>query len=606
MVPNLTGLVLEGKYRLTTPLGEGGMGFVYAAEHATLHRPLAVKFLRPELASDPNALARLRQEAIAASSIGSPHIVEVLDLGTAQGGAPFIVMEFLRGRPLAALMAESPVLPVPRIANILCQTLLALQGAHARGIVHRDLKPENIFLVGAGGGDFVKLLDFGVSKVRGDLNTSNLTQTGAVLGTPRFMAPEQAAGRRDVDHRVDLWAAGVILYRAVTGRYPYDAENYNALLAQILMANPPPPRQVRPDLDPNLERIILFALARDPAARFASAEQFRLALLAYVPSPSLSAQAVATGPQPPYVPLPTVPAPAVVQSPGAPSAAAPVPSVSAAWSTAGSVAAVARPATQAQAPKRSRTALWLVLGLVLAAGVGSGAAWLFVSRPWEGDGVPAAKAPPAKMAQVEADVVAPVPNQPTTTTTTTTLVPRPVEGTTTTTMRAPSGVETATTTTAAGTDAAATAPLVEAGADAVAASSEGEPDAGSMNGETNAAIQAAMAMATAYMDGGTAADISGAEAAERDRWVAATAEVACATNALTMQLYGGENPTADPMALPTLIEKLQAQVIQKHGFTLESYGEATARWAEDPAAMTAFMGAAMRCQMQAGMAGMEE
>jgi serine/threonine-protein kinase len=583
MVPNLSGLVLEGKYRLTTPLGEGGMGFVYAAEHVTLHRPLAVKFLRPELASDPNALARLRQEAIAASSIGSPHIVEVLDLGTAQGGAPFIVMEFLRGRPLAALMAESPVLPVPRIANILCQTLLALQGAHARGIVHRDLKPENIFLVGAGEGDFVKLLDFGVSKVRGELSTSNLTQTGAVLGTPRFMAPEQAAGRRDVDHRVDLWAAGVILYRAVTGRYPYDAENYNALLAQILMASPPPPRQVRPDLHPNLERIILFALARDPAARFASAEQFRQALLAFVPSPSLSAQAVAAGPRPPYVAPPTTaPAPSVAQSRGAPSGAAPVPSVLAAWSTAGSVAAVARSATTAQQPQRSRTALWLVLGLILAAGVGSGAAWLFVSRPWESDDAPAAKAPPTNVALADAGVAVPVATQPTTTTTTV----------------------------VTGTDAGATPPPIDAGLEEASASSAattGEPDAGSMSGEMNAAIQAAMAMATAYMDAGaSAADVSAAEASERDRWVAATVEVTCATNALTMQLYGGENPTADPMALVTLAEELQLQVIKKHAFTIESYGEASGRWAEDPTAMTALMGAMMRCQMQAGMAGMEE
>jgi hypothetical protein len=127
-----------------------------------------------------------------------------------------------------------------------------------------------------------------------------------------------------------------------------------------------------------------------------------------------------------------------------------------------------------------------------------------------------------------------------------------------------------------------------------------------MNGEMNAAIQAAMAMATAYMDAGTAADVSRAEAAERDRWVAATTEISCATSTMTMQLYGGDNPTADPTALPTLIEALEAQVVKKYGFTMESYGEASGRWAEDPAAMTAMMGAMMRCQMQAGMAGMEE
>ncbi|MBN1773570.1 MAG: serine/threonine protein kinase [Deltaproteobacteria bacterium] len=433
-MPQLAGLVLDGKYRLTQPLGEGGMGFVYAGEHAVLGRPLAVKFLRPELAQDPTALARLRQEAIASSGIGSPHIVEVLDLGTAPGGMPFIVMEYLRGRTLAALLEAQPVLPVSRIVRVLSQTLVGLAAAHARGIVHRDLKPENVFLVESAGEDFVKLLDFGVSKVRGGLTTSNLTQTGAVLGTPRYMAPEQAAGRRDVDHRVDLWAGGVILYRALTGRFPFDAENYNALLAAILMQAPVPPRQFRPDLPPPLEAVILTALAREPDRRFGSAEQFRQALQPWLAEPSgmlYAASAAAAGAAPsatPYTPMPWptgTPSPSTgagVLPPGTPypptRAGAPTPGTPypPGWTPAAAgtapdgttadrtVVPVGAQATAAL-PRRSRTGLRLALGLVLAAGVGSTVAWLVVARPWEDE--PAATAVPAAPAAASSDRASP-------------------------------------------------------------------------------------------------------------------------------------------------------------------------------------------------------
>ena len=343
----------------------------------------------------------------------------MLDLGTAPGGAPYIVMEFLRGQPLSALMAAQPILPTPRIAGIVCQTLLALQGAHARGIVHRDLKPENIFLADTGEGDFVKLLDFGVSKVRGELSSSNLTQTGAVLGTPRFMAPGQAAGGRGVDLRVDIWAAGVVLYKALTGRYPYDADNYNALLAQILMASPPPPRAFRPDLDPALEQAILISLARDPNARFPSADAFRQVLAPFaVGGSGATVQPVAVpvpaqpaGPSGGWTPMPSggipagwspaptggipggwTPPPSGVGGP-TPYPGAPTPTygppgqVTGAPPGQGTWASV--PGTAAQSsgaipPPKGRAMLGVVLGIAAAAVIGV-TIWFIAAPPWADD-----------------------------------------------------------------------------------------------------------------------------------------------------------------------------------------------------------------------------
>ena len=345
MIPDLRGQILEGKYRLTDPIGSGGMGFVYAAQHVRLGRRLAVKFLLPELAESPEALFRFQQEATAVGRIGSPHIVDVIDLGTTPQGAPFLVMEFLEGRALSAVLDENPVLPMPRIAHILCQTFDALETAHEQGIVHRDLKPENIFLLARGAWpDFVKLLDFGISKILGD--GSFHTRTGALLGTPRYMAPEQATGSGAVDARTDLWSVGVILYRALTGRFPHPGTGVAEIVTAIVTTEPVAPRLVRPDLDPAVEALVLRALARDPAARFPTAAAFRDALSPWRTSLPVAISVPPTPSVPAREPEPTLPA---STSPAS------VPGVSAA-------------ATHASAP-RSRAPWWfLFLGLACLAG----------------------------------------------------------------------------------------------------------------------------------------------------------------------------------------------------------------------------------------------
>jgi len=285
------GEVLEGKYRLLRPLGEGGMGVVWLAEHVRLGRPLAVKLLRADLADNPRTLQRFHQEAVAASRIGNPHIVEVIDLGSAPNNAPFIVMELLEGRTLYDVLQQQPVLPIGRAVDILCQVLSGLAAAHAKNIVHRDLKPANVFLTRYGNReDFVKLVDFGVSKILD--SDAQLTRSGALLGTPTYMAPEQVLARRRLDHRVDLWAAGVILYMALTGRRPHEAPTRNELLVRIVNSDVKPIRPQRREVDEALERAVLRALERDVDRRWPSAEAFREALLPYrvqgsiVPAPS--------------------------------------------------------------------------------------------------------------------------------------------------------------------------------------------------------------------------------------------------------------------------------------------------------------------------------
>jgi serine/threonine-protein kinase len=285
---NLSGVVLDGKYRLKELLGQGGMGLVYAADHTLLGKQLAVKLLKREFTRDRIAVQRFQQEAVNASRAGSPNIVAIHDLGETDDGVPFIVMEHLEGTTLYAAMAEDPktgtngVFEVPFVADILCQVLEGLAAAHAQGIAHRDLKPGNIFLTEVGGrANFVKLLDFGVSKVLGGDRVLHMTRTGVLLGTPTYMAPEQVMGRKDVDHRVDLWASGVILFRLLTGQRPHGGSVTAERLAAIVSQDAPPLRSLRPDLDAGLEGLLRKALMREPARRFQTARDFAEAMAPY-------------------------------------------------------------------------------------------------------------------------------------------------------------------------------------------------------------------------------------------------------------------------------------------------------------------------------------
>jgi len=272
------GVVLGNKYRIEKKIGEGGMGKIYLSRHITLNKRYAIKMLNPEFSNNQEAIERFRREAVAAAELDHPNIINVTDIDYSaqdgRGGQAYIVMEFLDGRELRAALRQSPVLPLQRSLRILYQVARALDAAHAKGIIHRDLKPENIFLVDrADQKDVAKILDFGISKIKG-ARASNLTQTGMVIGTPHYMAPEQARGDRNVDHRVDVYALGAIAYEMMTGNLPVNGDSPTAILMKILLEEPAPPEFFNPTISPPLSAAIKRAMAKDPNDRFASCGEF--------------------------------------------------------------------------------------------------------------------------------------------------------------------------------------------------------------------------------------------------------------------------------------------------------------------------------------------
>jgi serine/threonine-protein kinase len=276
------GDIIDGKYRIVRLIGEGGMGAVHEGENTRIHRRVAIKVLLAAVAEQGEAVARFEREAQAAGRIGSEHIVEVLDLGTLPNGDRYLVMEFLDGEGLGSRIKNRGRLSAQELAPIASQLMEGLAAAHGAGIIHRDLKPDNVFLLRTRGGkaDFVKLLDFGISKfsaLSGDSGFS-MTRTGAVMGTPYYMAPEQAKGSRALDHRVDIYATGVILYEALTGQVPFNADTFNELLFKIVLEEPRPLSQIDPSIDPGFAAIVTRGMARDPAHRFQSASEFQQAL----------------------------------------------------------------------------------------------------------------------------------------------------------------------------------------------------------------------------------------------------------------------------------------------------------------------------------------
>jgi serine/threonine protein kinase len=277
------GRILEGKYALSQVIGEGGMGVVYLAKHLLIGRNLAVKILFPDIATHPEIVERFYNEARTAASIGHDHIIEITDMGTFEK-SPFIVMEFLEGQSLTQYMKDR-VLAVEDAVGILVQVLDALNAVHSKGVIHRDLKPDNIFLICKGGrSDFVKLLDFGISKLKTpEAQNLALTRTGTILGTPYYMAPEQAAGRKDQDHRIDIYAVGVILYEMLSGQLPFLGDNYNALIAAILTEEPARPSAHNPSLPQEIENIIMTAISKQPHLRYPNAVNLMEALRPFAP-----------------------------------------------------------------------------------------------------------------------------------------------------------------------------------------------------------------------------------------------------------------------------------------------------------------------------------
>jgi len=272
---SLIGTVLAGRYEVVRRIGEGGMGAVYEAKHALIGKRVAVKVLLEKFHAKSDFVARLLQEARLASSIGHQNIVDVTDFGTTDDGRSFVVMEFLDGESLADLERREAPLPIERSLRIARQAASALGAAHAKGIFHRDVKPENLYLVRRGDADFVKVVDFGISKAvkpGGDdgAEAYRLTHTGLLLGTPLYMSPEQARGDEDLDHRADIWALGVLLYECLTGEVPFRANNYLQIISQVLTHEPLSPSRLRPELGiPDaVDAVVMRAMEKDRARRY--------------------------------------------------------------------------------------------------------------------------------------------------------------------------------------------------------------------------------------------------------------------------------------------------------------------------------------------------
>ncbi len=302
LTQDLVGVTLGGRYLVTRKVGQGGMGQVYEATHTLIGKRVAVKVLLEKYAQREAIVKRLKQEAQLASSVGNEHIIDITDFGTTDDGRTFVVMEFLDGESLAECLGREQVLPEQRILRIISQACSALAAAHAKGVVHRDIKPENLFLLKRKETDFVKVVDFGISKSlrasSDEEETTRLTQTGMVLGTPLYMSPEQARGDDELDHRVDVYALGVIMYEAAAGRVPFVGNNYLSVISQVLNEEPKPLRELRPDLSEEFEAVVMKAMSKDVKERYASANDMLADVTSLLDDPTRSTErAKITGPR---------------------------------------------------------------------------------------------------------------------------------------------------------------------------------------------------------------------------------------------------------------------------------------------------------------------
>ena len=273
------GTVLDEKYTLMRQIGRGGMGGVFEAQHLRLGQRVAIKFMRVEYVADPEALARFEREARAAARLTSPHVARIFDVGATESGIPYIVMELLEGHDLGdELTRNGGTLPIPVVVDWLLQACAGLAEAHAAGIVHRDLKPSNLFACDSFSGEpMVKLLDFGVSKFVED-GKMELTSSAMMLGTPHYMSPEQVTVSKTVDARSDVWALSVIMYRALSGAFPYAAPSVTQLAVAIATTPPRSIFETLPALPPALGAVIHRGLVHDPAQRIADVYAFAAAV----------------------------------------------------------------------------------------------------------------------------------------------------------------------------------------------------------------------------------------------------------------------------------------------------------------------------------------
>jgi eukaryotic-like serine/threonine-protein kinase len=276
------GTIVAGKFVIEEVIGVGGMGVVVAARHQQLGTRVALKFLKPAARCNPDIVTRFVEEARAAAQLHGEHIARVLDVGTREDGAPYIVMEHLVGHDLAHVIDAPGCTAIHDAAEWVIHACAGLAEAHANQVVHRDVKPENLFLVEGEGWRSIKVLDFGISKaalVDGRHPTPNL-----VMGSPAYMSPEQLRAEPDVDHRADIWSLGAVLFELLTKTTPYDAHGGVSALARRILEGPPRHlRALRPDAPAALEEIVLACLQKDRRTRFANAAELAIALLPFAP-----------------------------------------------------------------------------------------------------------------------------------------------------------------------------------------------------------------------------------------------------------------------------------------------------------------------------------
>jgi serine/threonine-protein kinase len=370
------GVVLAGKYRIDKVLGTGGMGMVLAAWHLDLEQHVAIKVMLPELTSCPEAVARFLREARAAVKLRNEHVARVFDVGRLETGQPFMVMEMLVGQDMSQVLRASGPLPLDRGVDLFLQACEAIAEAHAAGIVHRDLKPANLFLSqDAYGAPSVKVLDFGISKIRsqGTKPGTELTSTSALIGTPMYMAPEQMQRAKETDGRADVWALGCVLFELLTGRVAFAGEDIAQIVAAVIGGSPPSARTIRPDLPPAVDTVIARCLERDLSKRYQSVSELASDL-----APLASARASVSlerllGAPPSSTTLESAPsADERVPTDRQTGPSAGTTSIHAAWGTAETL----RAATAQPTPRRS----WLVGVAVVAILAATALAWVGLSR----------------------------------------------------------------------------------------------------------------------------------------------------------------------------------------------------------------------------------
>ena len=294
----LIGQVLAGKYRVEDKIDEGGMGCVYRATHVLMEKVVAVKVLHPALAADDKIVQRFTREAKAASRISHPHAINVTDFGESENGIVYLVMEYLRGRTLKDVVRAGGPMTLERTVEIVRQVAGALEAAHNEGVVHRDLKSDNIMLEEATGGDWAKVLDFGIAKIQQTERSVHETDPGLtapnlIIGTPQYMSPEQCSQASDIDARSDIYSFGVIIYEMLAGHVPFAGDSPTAIMMKHIQDAPPSILDEREDLPEEVGRVVTRALAKRPEDRFQKVSELSLALAAAAEQSPLTAAAAA-------------------------------------------------------------------------------------------------------------------------------------------------------------------------------------------------------------------------------------------------------------------------------------------------------------------------